>query len=451
MKKLLRKLILTISSLFKGRYAGKMIGLFDFCRDVICKNEKVFAGQIHKRMALESIVPSLNCKSSENPDIEITDKIKVRIVYPSGDSWNNIHTLYEEFVKDDMFQTYVLVKDESRFVNIMQKYNCNYVTYNNYSLVQDNPDIFIYCFYGKHEGELVFPDCRRFINRAYLFIASAVMNEENNDIHWELIRKANVYMKPDIVIADPLVYNALRGYVEDSKLIEMGGCQFDEIYREVGKNHPFPVEWKKIIGKKVFLWATDHGINESYPKNGFTVDLYLRNMIEFFLEHQDYALIFRPHPQLIREMFQQKKFWSYDDVMKIKSYFESTPNIIWDETSDFCCAYDICDALIVDANCSITCSFLTTGKPICRLMRYDIREWLVSPELYDCYYYAQNFNECINFMNMIAKGEDPKEPVRKNGMEKAILHFDGMNGKRMKEFITNDYYKSTLRRVNIMN
>lgn len=442
MKKILRKTILFLSSLFGGRYAGKMIGMFDFCRDVICSNQKVFAGQIHNRMDINNVIPSVEIKEKASHTILPTDKIKVRIVYPAGDSWNNIHTLYESFAADDRFQTYVVVKNEARFISIMESVGCHYVTYNNYSIKEDRPDIFISCFYAGLERDIVFPGCRKYIGKVYLFIPSAVMNEETRDIHWDYIKRANIYTEPDYIIADPLVYNSLEGYVEDSKRIVMGGCQFDEIFREVGKKHPVPESWGKLKGKTTFLWATDHGINESYPKNGFTVDLYLQPMLKFFAEHLEYGLIFRPHPQLIREMWNSRKFWTADDVNKLKLYIESTPNIIWDDTFDFCCAYDVCSGLIVDANCSITLSFLTTGKPICRLLRYDMKEWLVSPELHDCYYYANNFEECKNFMDMVASGEDSKKEAREKGFKYAILNFDGLNGRRMKDFIASDYLKA---------
>ena len=58
MKNLLRKLIKALSSFRDGKYAGKMIGLFDFCRQVICDNDNTYAGQVHERMKLKNIIPA---------------------------------------------------------------------------------------------------------------------------------------------------------------------------------------------------------------------------------------------------------------------------------------------------------------------------------------------------------------------------------------------------------
>ena len=223
----------------------------------------------------------------------------------------------------------------------------------------------------------------------------------------------------------------------------MGNPQYDEIFREVGKNHPLPDSWNKIRGKKTFLWATDHGINESGPTNGFTIDLYLGPMLTYFNNHPDRALIFRPHPEFIREMQRMGHFWTATDVQKVKDYCASTPNVIWDDSHDYCFAFDACDAFLVDLNCSITCAALTTGKPICRLQRTDLCEWQISPELENCYYYARGMQEIERYMDMIVNGSDDKRELRKMGMNESILHFDGNNGSRMKTVIVDLYERAT--------
>ena len=443
-KSLLKKIVNKVSSINSGRYAGKMIGFIDFCRDVICHNEGVYAGQIHKRMKIENILPIENTICLRGSVIEQTKKIKVRIIYPSGCAWNHIHSMYTAFANDERFQTYVLVRDKLEFTTILDRYACRYVTYSNYSFKEDRPDVLIATFYSSYDQEIVFDGCRHYIGKVFAEIPNVVMNEKTDEIHWEFVSRAYKYLSPDYWLLDPLVYNSLQKYVDSSKLIKMGSPQFDEIFEEVGKNHLWPESWSKLKGKKIFLWATDHGINESYPTNGFTIDLYLGKMLHYFSEHTDRALIFRPHPQFIREAMGSSRkmpFWSLDDLNKIKSYMESTPNVVWDDTHDYCRAYDACDALIVDANCSITCSFLATGKPVCRLLRNDIKEWLISPELHDCYYYANDYEECMSFLDMIVRGEDPKLERRLDGRKMAILHFDGKNGERIRSFVASKIFE----------
>lgn len=439
-KKILYRLLILISSFHRGLFAGKMIGFLDFCRKVICENKETFAGQIHERMKLYNLLPESSSDGViDNNTIVATDKIKVRIVYPSGCSWNNIHTLYSAFMEDERFQTYVLVRKEIRFINIMKKVGCSYIILDDYDLRVDRPDILIVTSYSSSDPEISFPQCRFFVKKIYSVFPNAVMNEKDDEIHWKYVSNAYKYLNPDYYIVDPLPYNSLIKYIPSEKLIKLGNPQFDEIYNEVGKNHSIPKNWDKLRGKKVFLWATDHGINESYPKNGFTIDLYLGKMIRYFSEHEELGLIFRPHPEFIREMLHGGHFWTNDDIQCIKDYMFTSPNMIWDDTYDYCCAYDICDALIVDINCSITVTFLTTGKPICRLKRYDIEEWLISPELYDSYYYANNMDECVEFINNICVGIDPKKELRKSAFKKAILYFDGCNGQRIKKYIVEDY------------
>ena len=440
MKRLLRIIIIFFSSRFGDNINGKFIGFLDFCRQVICDNKNCFIGQIHQRMNVENIIPKKPVITKYRiHEIQETDKIKVRILYPSGDSWNNIHTLYESFVSDENYQTIVVVENYPRFLSIMEMVKCKYITLDDYNVKIDRPDIFIATYYSGADLIISFPGCRKYIKTLFAAIPNAVMNEKNRNIHWKYISSAYQNLDPDFYLVDRLMYNGLKGYVEDKKLIEMGNPQFDEIFREVGKNHPTPENWKKLRGKKTILWATDHGINESFPTNGFTVDLYLGEIFNYFNEHQEMGLIFRPHPQLIKEMLIKGAFWSETDIMKLKKFCIDSPNIVWDDTYDFCCAYDNCDAILVDLNCSIICSALTTGKPICRLKREDIEEWMIAPEITECYYFAKGFDECVAYFNMVSNGIDTKVKERSECFKKAILHFDGNNGERMKKFITQQY------------
>ena len=206
MKKIIIVVINIVASLANGKYAGKLIGLFDFCRNYICKNKKTFAGQIHYRMDLRNIIPHNKIEKQESKVIERTDRIKVRIIYPAGCAWNHIHSLYIAFKNDNRFQTYVIVRDNQEFLTILERYNCQYVTYSNYSLKNDKPDILIATFYSSYDNEIIFNGCSQYVGKIFAEIPNVVMNEKNDDIHWEYISRAYKYLQPDYWILDPLVY-----------------------------------------------------------------------------------------------------------------------------------------------------------------------------------------------------------------------------------------------------
>ncbi len=282
MKRLLRKIVNILASFHNGKYAGKMIGAIDFCRNTICENKQTFAGQIHERMRINNIIPTHNTSTIKGRQccmIKPTDKVKLRIVYPAGCAWNHIHSMYEAFAKDNRFQTYVLVRDAIEFTTVLDRYGCHYVTYSNYNFEIDRPDVFIATFYSSYDKDLIYDGCQKYIGKVFAEIPNVVMNEKNDEIHWKFVSNAYKHLKPDYWLLDPLVYNSIKKYVDPTRLVKMGSPQFDEIFEEVGKKHPWPETWQKLKNKKIFLWATDHGINESYPTNGFTIDIYLSKML----------------------------------------------------------------------------------------------------------------------------------------------------------------------------
>ena len=361
-------------------------------------------------------------------------KIKIRIVYPSGTSWNCIGSVYDEFIEDDRYHVCVLTENFPKYIDAMKKKKIKYIPLDEYDLKIDRPDVLLMTSYSSTPQELNFKGSRQYVNRVISLFPNIVINEDSLDLHWKYVNTAYQYLTPDIFLFDSLPYKFSKGYIDEKKAVKMGNPQFDELYQKM--NMETKDSWEKLNGKKVFLWATDHGVQEYYPIEAFSVDRYINFFFNYFTKHNDIGLIVRFHPYLLRELMNDGVFWSYSDYEKVKDFCKHSNNIVWDDSPDFCSAYKRSDAMFVDVNCGLTVSYLCTGKPICRLVRNDMQTKLIHPELKDAYYYANDIKQCIDFINMVEEDcFDPKREVRAKVFTESVLHYDGCNGVRIKEYI----------------
>ena len=395
---------------------------------------------VHQRMSVDNILPGFEDAKLEheyylNEIITRSNVISVRILYPSGTAWNCIGSVYDELKKDNRYQVIVITEDYDAYIKVMKEKECDFIRLENYNIKDDKPDILILTSYSSTRRELNFDGMREYVKTVISLFPNIVINEFDADTHWKYVHRAYDFSEPDYYLFDSLVFNNCSDYIPSSKAVHMGNPQFDELYfRMQNANTDNPI-WEKLSGKKVFLWATDHGLNEYYPIDALSIDLYMKEIIDFFSRHKDIGLIIRFHPYLIREMKQSGLFWNETEFNRIVNYCNSSPNIVWDNTPDYCSAFKLCDAMMIDANCGFTVSFLATGKPICRLLRDDIEVHLIHPELKECYYYANRFNECEQFIHNCLNGIDPLKNKRKEAFAYAVKNFDGKNGIRVKKFI----------------
>lgn len=122
----------------------------------------------------------------------------------------------------------------------------------------------------------------------------------------------------------------------------------------------------------------------------------------------------------------------------IKKIFRKSGNLVFDDSNSYDYAYSVADGIITDAFCGISCSALPTLKPVCLAYRSK-SDLPYHQELADCYDSAYNSNDIIKFMDKIKDGRDTDLELRKEACNRYIKHFDGRNGWRIKEFITEKY------------
>ena len=440
MKQLGKRIIdglISSSHLRRDRY---LLRTANYVADAIRSKPGTFAFDIHELMRVDSFLPiSPTTKSpyeATMDDLLVHDgRIRIRIVYPSGTSWNCIGTFYDELIHDARYQVFILTENYPRYIDIMNEHKCPFALLESYDLKLDRPDVLVLTSYSNTHKNISFEGANDYVSLVISLFPNIVVNEPNEVTHWQYVRNAYTSIQPDYYLFDNLPFNSSKKYLPSDICINIGNPQIDEVFNrlhDVCNSKPF----EKLEGKTVFLWATDHGIQEYCQNPSFVSAYYFTDFFAFFASHEELGLIVRPHPYLIRELTQKGDFWTYDDYRKVKNYCDNSPNIVWDDSPDYCSAYIRSDAMFVDVNCGMTVSYLCTGKPICRLVHGVVQDsMLIHPELKDGYYFAADFTECETFIQNCLKNTDPKREVRHSIFEKAINKYDGQNGHRIKAFL----------------
>ena len=428
------------------KLSGRLLRLSNFIREIILSNDSIYYGQVHKRMNVDSILSKSYsiCKNANENDLfdcsenylgKNNGRKKVRIVYPSGTSWNSIGSICDAIFNDDCYDMLVLVENYPRYVNIVREHKTRYCLLDKYDLKNDKPDLLIATSYSSSPKQISFEGCRDYIKLLISAFPNVVVNEPSIEYHWSLVNKAYRFFQPDYYIFDKLLLHSAYGYISKNRIVEIGNPQFDDLFKKMNSSFEYPNQWNKLKNKKVFLWATDHGLRDDNRIEGTSVDLYISELIHFFEKKKDIGLIIRFHPFLIRELTTGSFFWSYSDFQKLKAFCMNSQNIVWDESTDYSISFNISDALLVDVNCSFIISYLVTGKPICRLMRNDCPVHLIHEELKDSYDYAYDFSQCVDFIERVIEEKDTKKEAREAAFKESIMYYDGNNGKRIKKFI----------------
>ena len=374
---------------------------------------------------------------------DIFNKIEVKLFFNHNVFfWNCVKSLIKAFINDSRFHICVIFLDKfnlSKKVELCSEIGADYLSFEEYDLEQDRPDVTIMTLIDYIDNQYLdfFKNCGKYSNFSVVLTYTLVGYYKDFALRAGEVGKVTQKYGFDYCFWDSLVYKKLKtnGY-DICNCIEMGNPKFDAIYEKLTSDHFLPDEWEKFRGKTVFLWATDHEW-ESY---NCTFDQYAKIVFRYFYNHPEVGLIFRPHPVYIDEL-RDNHLWTQQEMDQLKSYFSYSPNMIWDENSDYSLAYDTADAIITDVECGVTVSALATKKPLCVFFRMGVPKHMQYPELIDNLYQVQSEQECIEFFEMIQRGEDPMKEQREQAFHNCICNFDGKNGQRMKDFIAEKYFE----------
>ena len=389
-------------------------------------------------------------------------KIEVRIIFFGfAGIWNCIRSLALEFAKDEKYHLVVIVcydtDGQASKLQVVANDGLEFIDVRDYDFDLDKVDIWI----TNAWNDRVFDDIN-FASRTdrKLFITLNPTLINGGMPAYEFFEQLRLLSDiSDFVIISELIYDTLKNKKElIENVVPMKLPQFDSFYEKIysnsesyqnilndnpnsHKNRSIDrlAQQEKLSGKKVILWVTDH----VWDTKNVTFDLYIKDIIQFFRQHDDLGLIIRPHNMYIRELLYDK-IWSPFDLENIRKYFYNSTNIIWDESQDIAIAYSLADAVISDVNCGLSVSALVIDKPLAVLYRNDGNECIpINKDVASNLYELKNLTDFENFVEMAAAGKEDETKIaaRHSLFKKYIGSFDGKNGARIKAFIEREYLK----------
>ena len=366
-------------------------------------------------------------------------KIKLRVYYWLY--WNAMQTICEACVADAEIELLIITdKLEQRDKLSRDGYNC--VFKEDYNVVSDKPDVFFINYFGVgldirgdvHKyAKLVVVASQSVLPYQQLFAIGEQRSPDAYSNYAQLVEKYWGVHSPDFYLFDSYVYGLFKDLplFKDKSIVEAGNPKYDLIFRAC-RDVKSVSGWEKLDGKTVVFWSASHYMWEYRIGKNSAFDIFAQTLFQYMESHPNMAMIFRPHPGLIKEL--PLYYWSKEELSLFRRYCTESSNVVFDETADYVNAFALSSAIITDIDSGIRMSALPTMKPICLAYR--------SPNTPDPYedltdycYQVHTTNEMLDFLDMIGRGDDPLHDIRERAAHAYVKHFDGKNGWRIKEFL----------------
>lgn len=365
----------------------------------------------------------------EKFSVNITGKKIVFVLYSHVD-WIVVASLFKAAENEHCYC--VVLNHNYDLLNELKAKGIEAYYAEEYRIEEDLPDIVIYnSDWYDYKGYSIAPEnARKFAKKLILVPIDMVIYAGPS-----IPELAETYLmqNADMCFVNPDFYQKFKPY--QNNLVLEGNPKFDYIYEKLAnKDVTVPDEWKKKIGnKKVIMWATSHGI---YGKNicpSYTFDLWVKDIIDYFREHKEYVLIFRPSALIFQDLI-VSGICTYDECRHFEEMFERESNFIFDRTPDYGLAYKVSDALVCCPN-GMLLSYLPTKKPIVYTATYRMNYSFSDPELIQNYYIAKDREELEQSIEQIFNQNDPLYEKRMQTLKQYVPCFDGKIGERIMQRI----------------
>lgn len=217
------------------------------------------------------------------------------------------------------------------------------------------------------------------------------------------------------------------------KIIQTPFPRFDLAKRFEGKEG---AQWKRSRNedKHRIIWTPRWTLDEKLGGSNFFQ--YKDFFFRFAKEHSENEVLIRPHPLAFGNFIKTGRM-TEQEVAEYKETCQNMGNVVLDESKDFLDSFASADILVADLS-GVVVEFAVTGKPVIYCSYQEIFND-ANKELMDAYYVVHDEQELEQTLDMLCSGQDPKKEQRQRIVKKILGECDGMNGKRIMDFIHADY------------
>lgn len=371
---------------------------------------------------------------------------QVRAVFFTGlgSTWDAMESVYEYMRSDPRFDPVVVLipiirvheqENEIIYEDYLTARKIPFYEHNQYSIDEDLPDL---AFMNQpYEGNTIaafWPETlARHTRLVYLPYFLSDMVERQT---LEALCRLPVYRYAwKVVCSNEKVYRYYSEHAlnEGVNGLVTGIPKMDYIATISERGIDLPTGWECLKGRKCFLWNTWYNIE-------FSALQWFDKIVSWFAQHEECALIWRPHPMTdtITKLYHPNEYADY------KNYFqriEAMPNAVCDQSVSLEASFYYSDAMISDYS-SLQPQYLLMDKPTL-WVKNNI--WgFTGEEFIESSWMEQTETEdgVIAFLDYISNGgTDRKAELRKSIRQRDLPLADGHAGERVCETLWQAMHK----------
>lgn len=361
--------------------------------------------------------------------------------------WPSFESIYREVEKkEDAVSRVVYVYDNGYGAKLKdEKYSANIADYKNgginilqmeeFDMSKEAPDAIFYM--KPYRGYHACPE-KFYVNETekhvkYTFFVSYCLDVQGGR---ELIRYFYAlpafYHMYKVIAYSNYYYNMMKryGFKNGENAVRIGHPKLDCAYETIRKKAFIREDWqKKLAGKKAVLWNTHFTVAKG--KGVGTFYSYKGAVLKYFKEHNDIALIWRPHPLFWEEIKKQEGYCE-EEFSAFLREMRAQDNIIIDDSGDYRYSFAMSCALISDA-ATFLVEYGATGYPVLYTAKED-GEFIINEDYLKTIKTAYSEKDVTDFLDAVRLGEETENERRRESFKNEFGNIDGNNGKRIYEY-----------------
>lgn len=390
------------------------------------------------------------------------DRLEVVFLPYKADMWTSLSSVYEAAKADEECRVRVIpipYYDIADADNIQLKQEAErfpkdveLTDYRQYDLEKHHPDmIFIHNPYDGCNNLTRVPQCYYSDNlkkhsEMLIYSPYFTVGTYRPGTQDFMFAMPGVYHADYIISQSERVKRLFERYGHESKkILTFGSPKIDAVIQNEHRKREIPKAWKqKLEGKKVFLLNTHlsyfpKALNYAKSMDNYAVKFH-REMEKVFLNKEDCALIWRPHP-LLKNMLAGRFPECLPFVKEFEEKVREAENGIVDESGDYFDAFYCSDALLSTWS-SLINEYMVTGKPVF-IFQKPMEEETVrnSPLNRNMNYFRLGKNKMSfqTFHDNVVSGKDSMREERMKAVWEAFPNRDGRAGEKIYQYLKHTF------------